>query len=212
MRDSQRPPGFLTVEDFVAWEGQASQRYEYVAGRVYAMSGTTARHNQIAANIHSRLRTATAGGPCRAYIIDLKVRAARDRVYYPDAIVVCTPHSGETLVFADPCLIVEVTSRSTRRIDHGEKLEAYRSMSSVQAYLIAEHDRPLVTLHTRSNGGAWLRQEVVARGEVAIPYPQATLSLDEIYAGVEFPPLRVREEFADDEDTWVSSFEPAGER
>jgi hypothetical protein len=35
-----------------------------------------------------------------------------------------------------------------------------------------------------------------------LPCPQSTLSLDEIYEGVELPPLRVSEE-PDDEDTWV---------
>ncbi|MEO8334475.1 MAG: Uma2 family endonuclease [bacterium] len=204
MRDFRRAPGLLAVDDFLAWEAQAVRRHEYVAGRVYAMSGTTARHNQIVSNIHSHLRTAAAGGPCRGYVIDLKVRVARDRIYYPDAIVVCAPHGGDAVVFDDPCFIVEVTSRSTRRIDHGEKLDAYLAMSSLQAYMIAEHDRALVTLHARDEGGTWQRHEVSAQGELAIPCPRSRISLDQIYAGVDFPTLRVREELADDdEDTWV---------
>jgi Uma2 family endonuclease len=204
MRNFRHAPGFLTVDDFLAWEAHASRRHEYVAGRVYAMSGTTARHNQIVSNIHSHLRAAAVGGPCRAYVIDLKVRVAGNRIYYPDAIVVCAPHGGDAILFDDPCFLVEVTSRSTRRIDHGEKLDAYLGLQSLQAYMIAEHDRPLVTLHVRGEGGAWERQEVAAQGELVIPCPPSRISLDQIYAGVEFPPLRVREEFADDEeDTWI---------
>jgi Uma2 family endonuclease len=167
------------------------------------MSGTTARHNQIVTNIYTRLRAAARGGPCRAYVIDLKVRAGHDRIYYPDGVVVCTPHAGDTLIFDDPCLIVEVTSRSTRRLDHGEKMDGYLGIPSLRGYLIAEHDRRRVTLHARAAAGEWQRTELLASGRLDLPCPASSLSLDEIYEGVELPPLRVSEEPDDDEDTWV---------
>jgi Uma2 family endonuclease len=99
-------------------------------------------------------------------------------------------------------LIVEVTSRSTRRIDHGEKMDAYFGIPSLRGYLIAEHDRRSVTLHARAAGGDWQRTELLASGRFELPCPSSSLSLDEIYEGVEMPPLRVSEE-PDDEDTWV---------
>lgn len=202
MTTRQPHSGFLTVDEYLALENALPVRHEYVAGRAYAMSGTTLRHNLIASNIHACLRAAARGGSCQAYIIDIKLRAAGDRIYYPDGIVVCAPHAGDTLVLDDPCLVVEVTSRSTRRTDHGEKLAAYLGMPSLRAYLIAEHDRRLVTLHSREATGEWNRHELDSVGRFDIPCPQATLSLDEIYEGVEMPPLRVSEE-PDEEDAWV---------
>ena len=68
---------------------------------------------------------------------------------------------GDTLVFDDPCLIVEVTSRWTRRIDRGEKLDGYLSLPSLRGYLIAEHDRQHVTFYSREVSGEWSREEVV---------------------------------------------------
>jgi Uma2 family endonuclease len=202
MSNNRPRAGFVGIEDYLAFENASPTRHEYVAGQVYAMTGTTARHNQIVLNISGRLRAVTAGGPCKTYVIDLKVRAGRDRVYYPDAVVVCTPHSGDTLMFNEPCLIVEVTSRSTRRIDHGEKLDAYLGLPSLRGYLVAEHDRRRVTLYMRDATGEWNREEAVATGRLAIPCPETVLSVDDIYAGVELPPLRVSEE-PDDKDTWV---------
>src|SRR4051794_3228772 len=110
MRNESLARGPLSLEEFLAFENGAPQRHEFVRGRVFAMSGTTARHNTIVKNIDRKLTAAARGGPCKVYVIDLKVLAASDRVYYPDAVVVCTPHDDLTLMFEAPCLVLEVTS------------------------------------------------------------------------------------------------------
>jgi Uma2 family endonuclease len=189
--------GPLSLEEFLAFENGAPERHEFVRGRVFAMSGTTVRHNRVATNIYKKLDAAARGGPCQVYVIDLKVQASSDRVYYPDAVVVCAPHDDATLMFDAPCLVVEVTSRSTRRVDRGEKLDAYLAMPSLRGYLIAEHDRRHVTLYTREPGGEWMREEVVGSGEATVPCPHVSLSLDDIYDGVEPVPLHVREDAED---------------
>ena len=205
MRNKSLARGPLSLEEFLAFENGAPQRHEFVRGRVFAMSGTTVRHNRVATNIYKKLDAAARGGPCKVYVIDLKVQASNDRVYYPDAVVVCAPHDDRTLMFDAPCLLVEVTSRSTRRIDRGEKLDAYLAMPSVRGYMIAEHDRRHVTMYTRASGGEWLREEIVGTGEVTVPCPTALLSLDDIYEGVEPVPLHVCEDADDDGEPyeWV---------
>jgi Uma2 family endonuclease len=202
----ERRRGLMTVEQFLAFERSSARRHEYVAGHVYLMSGTTARHNEIASNIHSRLRTLTRGGACKAYVIDMMVRAG-DRFYYPDGVVVCAPHVGDTLLFEEPCLVVEVTSRSSRRTDHGEKLDAYLRVPSLRGYLIAEHNRRLVTLYTRADDGTWNREEAAGAGSLDVPCVSGSLSLDEVYDGVEMPPLSVREEYEGEDDPWPASEE-----
>lgn len=195
--------GPLTVEEYLELEKASTLRHEFVAGRVYARAGTTARHNRIAGNIHERLRAAARGGPCAAYLLDLKVRAPNDRVYYPDGVVVCVPHDDDTVMFDAPCLVVEVTSRSTRRIDRGEKLDAYLTIPSLRGYLVAEHDRRHVTLYARAPGGGWSRDEVVTSGNIVLPCPAVMLSLDDVYADVELPPPQVRE--AGDDWDWTEA-------
>jgi Uma2 family endonuclease len=202
--DGQR--GLMTVEQFLAFERGSARRHEYVAGHVYLMTGTTTRHNQIALNIHSRLRTLARDRGCMAYALDLMVRAG-DRFYYPDGVVVCAPHTGDTLLFEAPCLVVEVTSRSSRRTDHGEKLDAYLRIPSLRGYWIAEHNRRSVAVYTRGSDGTWAREEAVGAGSLEVPCVSGTLTLDEVYEGVEMPPLSVREEYEGEDDAWPATEE-----
>src|SRR5215218_7616014 len=126
----------MTVEEYFHFEERSPIKHEYVAGEVYAMSGATARHNLIAGTIFGLLLGAERGGPCRVFINDMRVEVANDRYYYPDVAVVCTPVAELDVVARGPCFVVEVTSPSTARIDRGEKLEAYRRILTLQAYLI----------------------------------------------------------------------------
>lgn len=43
--------GLISEADYLAGEKLADVRHEYVNGRVYAMAGTSRRHNRIAMNI-----------------------------------------------------------------------------------------------------------------------------------------------------------------
>ena len=74
------------------------------------------------------------------------------------------------------------------RIDRGEKLDAYRAIQSMRAYLIVDHRRRRVERYWRDSEAApWQREEVVGTGDVAIPCLDARLTLDQIYRRVELP-------------------------
>src|SRR5690348_3972218 len=88
----------------------------------------TMRHAQIVMNVATRLHAAARGGPCRVITADVKVRVSDERYYYPDVAVVSTPMRPDDTIITDPCLIVEVTSPSTARVDRGEKRQAYLKM------------------------------------------------------------------------------------
>jgi len=202
MRHPVAEPGPINIEEYLRLEERSALRHEFVDGRIFVLQGSTARHNRIASNIHARIHEMAHGGPCAAYIIDLKVRAARDRVYYPDVVLVCAAHDGDTLIIEEPCAVVEVTSPSTRRTDRGEKVDAYLAVPSLRGYLVVEHDRPYVTLYSRgSRDDDWEREEFVTAGAIPLPCIDATISLEAIYAGVEFPPRTLRE--SDVDDPWL---------
>jgi len=179
--------GPMSLDEYLRVEEASPERHEYVRGEMYLLSGVTTRHNRLTRRIVAALDRAAGNGPCEVLFVDVKVRAADDRIYYPDVMTVCTPLPGATLVVRDPCLVVEVTSPSTRRIDLGEKLDAYRAIPSLQSYLIVEQRERRVDRHWRDAGGAW-RHDVVtdaASGVVPIPCPETSLSLGEIYDGIE---------------------------
>ena len=202
MRHPASAPGPITVDEYLRLEERSPLRHEFVDGRIFVLQGSTARHNRIVMNIGERFRAARRDGPCAAYAIDLKVRVGRDRIYYPDVVLACAAHDGDTLVIDEPCVVVEVTSPSTRRTDRGEKVDAYLGVPSLRAYLVVEHDRPYVTFYTRGDGdAAWEREELVTAGTMHVPCVDSTISLEAIYAGVDFPPRTLRE--PDVDDPWL---------
>jgi Uma2 family endonuclease len=180
----------FTVEEYVRFEDASPERHEYVAGRVYAMTGGSARHNAIALDVVDALRSAARGGPCRTFASDLRLRVAADAFYYPDVMAVCGPIDMEARVVEAPSLVVEVASPSTRRIDRGEKLLAYRAIETLRLYLIVEQDQRLVERHWRDGAGAWQHESVTdaAGGRIPVSAPSTILTLDAIYEGVDVPP------------------------
>lgn len=182
----------LTVDEYLRMEERATVKHEYVAGRMYAMSGVTVRHSLIVGNIYTKLRVAAAGGPCRIVFADVRVRVGDDVFYYPDLAVTCEPVAEEGLYLREPCLVVEVTSPSTATRDHREKLLSYRQLASLRAYLIVAQSRRKVERHWRGDDGAWRSEVIAGSGSFDVPCPATTLSLDDVYEGVTLPAIGER--------------------
>ncbi|UJS22672.1 Uma2 family endonuclease [Thiothrix winogradskyi] len=188
IKNTAENTAYITEQDYLEGEKTAEFRHEYVDGQIYAMAGTSIRHNDIALHIAFALRAATRGTPCKVNTSDVKVRAQRSKAYYyPDVIVGCQRDEADEYYLEKPCLIVEVTSKSTEWKDFTEKLIAYQKLASLQVYLIVAQDQPQVTLFYRDAEGAW----DVARFDsleqtITLPCPEATLTLADIYEGVDF--------------------------
>jgi Uma2 family endonuclease len=193
MRESRSKANRVTIAEYLRAEELRTTRHEYLRGEVYAMTGGTASHSQIAANVIIYLGLAARGSRCRVYSSDFKIQPSDEAVYYPDVAVVCEPPGRSAVVTKSPCLIVEVTSRSTARIDRGEKLEQYRRNATLQTYLIVDQFQKRVTHHWRDAAGEWLSEEFTDAGAIPLVCPQTELTLDQIYEAVEMPPLRIGE-------------------
>ena len=188
IKNTSENTAYITEQDYLEGEKIAEVRHEYVDGVVYAMAGTSLRHNDIAINITSLLRPLTRGTPCKVNASDVKVRAQRSKAYYyPDVIVGCQRDSTDSHFLEKPCLIVEVTSKSTEWKDFTEKLIAYQRLVSLQVYLIVAQDQPQVTLFYRDAEGAWdVTRFDDLEQTLTLPCPECTLSLADIYEGVDF--------------------------
>ncbi|WP_238397750.1 Uma2 family endonuclease [Anatilimnocola aggregata] len=147
----------VSPEDYLVTEIDSLVRREYVAGRVYAMTGGTNNHARIVRNVFRSLDSALGSkGPCEAHSAETKVRIRnkRDtRFYYPDASVICEQNPGSDYFQDRPVFIAEVLSPTTRRLDDGEKRDAYLTIPSLQYYLLVEQDSPDVVLYTRTETG-----------------------------------------------------------
>jgi Uma2 family endonuclease len=82
-------------------------------------------------------------------------------------------------------LLAEVLSDSTEEYDRGDKFEAYRTLASLQEYLLIDQDRPHVEQYVKQSEHQWLFTEysgLAARVQLAsIP---VELALQDLYEGV----------------------------
>jgi Uma2 family endonuclease len=178
---------YLTPEDYLAGELVSETRHEYIDGETYAMVGASDRHNLIAGNLFASLHPHIRGSQCQLFMSDMKVRlniAGEDAFYYPDLMLCCDPADRETYYRRRPCLLVEVMSESTERIDRREKLLAYTQIESLQAYLLLSQDRQLVEIHRHRQD--WRIERQIA-GELTLECLGLKLAIEQIYAGVDFP-------------------------
>lgn len=138
----------MTPEAYLAYEHDQSIRHELVDGYLYAMTGASDRHEEIALNLAAALRVHLRGSPCRVYKGDLKIRVADD-FYYPDVFVRCSPERGDPYFKTDPVLIAEVLSPGTQRYDRGDKRLAYFSLPTLREYVLIAQDRMRVEIIRR---------------------------------------------------------------
>jgi Uma2 family endonuclease len=181
----------VTVDDYLAGELISPIKHEYLGGILYAMAGARNRHNVIAGNTYVALHNRLRGRPCRPFNSDTKIRIrlpTHVRFYYPDASVTCRPNPPDDSFQDEPAVIVEVLSRRTRRIDEGEKKDAYLTIPSLGVYVLVEQEAAAVVAFRRTEAG-FVREvyegmeAVIPLGEIGIDLPLA-----ELYETVEFTP------------------------
>ncbi|MBR8837942.1 MAG: Uma2 family endonuclease [Stigonema ocellatum SAG 48.90 = DSM 106950] len=154
---SQQPQK-MTVEEYLAWEPQQDIRYEYVTGVVFAMTGGTIPHNDIALNLYTALRPHVRSRGCRVNVSDVKVQVnPESQYYYPDVIVSCHPKDLNARKFIRyPKVIVEVLSPGTSAKDRGEKFFYYLTIPTLQEYVLIDSEKIFVERYCRGEGRMWL--------------------------------------------------------
>ena len=182
---AQLQPHWLSVADYLAFEECSEVKHEYINGEIYAMAGASARHNRITLNLASRLIGHLRGSPCEVFVADVKLHLKELGVeifYYPDLMVCCDPNDRDPYYRTRPCLIVEVLSPSTERIDRREKLFAYQTIPSLREYLLIDPDKRCIEIYRFGNP---VRHEIHTEGSFRLDCLDAELTVDEIYLDVE---------------------------
>jgi Uma2 family endonuclease len=172
-----------TVEEFDRWNAEQPERWEFIAGVPVMMATGSRPHTMIKGNIYATLKSRLAGKPCHAYVDGVEVKSHM-LVAVPDVVVECRPPDLRTPTIAEPLLIVEVMSPSTERDDTLRKWHGYCLIPGLRHYLVVSQERRFATLHTRTGPSSWA-ETVHQEGTIELPALGLTLSLDEIYGGVE---------------------------
>lgn len=99
-------------------------------------------------------------------------------------MIICIPVPGDALFTDSPCVILEVLSPNTRRIDEVQKFRDYITIPTLGTCVLAETDSPLLTLHRRD--GAGFRRETLSGPDAILDLPEAgiTIPLAELYRDV----------------------------
>jgi Uma2 family endonuclease len=186
------PKQYLTPQEYLALERRAERKSEYLRGEMFAMTGASREHNLIAANVSRELGQQLRERPCEVYQAGMRVKVSVTGLYaYPDVTVVCgEPQFEDAQVdtLLNPTVLVEVLSPSTADYDRGGKATHYRSLPSLQEYILISQDRALVEHYARQGPDQWLLTERHSLDDtLVLKSIHCRLPLTEIYLKVRFP-------------------------
>ena len=189
MTSLPQPQPLATVQDYLDGEQATEVKHEYLAGQIVAMGGASDKHGLIAGSLYATLLPSARRKACQLFIADMKVRVDHDGesyFYYPDLLLSCQPDDRESAYYRrHPCLLVEVLSPSTERIDSREKLLAYRLLPSLREYLLLRQDRVQADVYQRGDEGRWEHHTFTQPDDVlALRCLDAAVSLRDVYADV----------------------------
>jgi Uma2 family endonuclease len=178
----------FTPEEYFAWEEQQLERHEYIDGEVYAMSGGTINHGDIAGNFLSLLKIHMRGRGCKTLNSDCRVSIVGSTKYvYPDLSVTCDERDKTTTQYITyPCLIIEVLSPGTEAYDRGNKFKMYRRNLSLQEYVLVSAEELEVELFRRSAGDNWQIINYQAGDTVELKSINLSIPIEQIYEDIEF--------------------------
>jgi Uma2 family endonuclease len=183
----------LTPEEYLEFERKSDVKHEYHRGFVYAMAGASFRHGIIVANLSRDFGVALRGGPCLFVTQDVRVQTSSGPVRsytYPDLVAFCgepilTDNAQDTL--SNPKLIVEVLSPSTEAHDRGLKFAEYRTIPTLEEYVLVSQTELRVERFHRQPDGQWLYTDFTGpEGVCRFESLDLTLRLADIYENVSF--------------------------
>ncbi|MDQ7089285.1 MAG: Uma2 family endonuclease [Methylococcales bacterium] len=171
----------LSEAEYLEGEKTSEIKHEYSEGDVYAMAGASRNHNIISSNIARQLGNHLENTPCTTFVADMKVKA-NDAFYYPDVLVVCDDDKGDDYYTEFPVIIIEVLSNSTRGRDKVTKMNAYRTIPTLQEYVLIEQNFVDIEICRRSSH--WQSKHYFLGDKVTFESLEITLSVESIYQRV----------------------------
>ena len=151
---------YLSPEDYLATERIAKDKHEYIRGQTYAMAGASKAHGMIIINLATLLKNRLRGSGCLVYATAMKVRLEiANSYFYPDLVVTCDSRDNRSFsedFIRYPRLIVEVLSPTTAAFDRGDKFADYRSLETLEEYVLISQERISVDCFRRNDEGFWV--------------------------------------------------------
>jgi Uma2 family endonuclease len=178
----------FTPEEYFAWEEQQLERHEYIDGEVYAMSGGSINHSDIAGNFLSLLKIHLRGSGCKTLNSDCRVNIVESNDYvYPDLSVTCDERDKVTTQYITyPCLIIEVLSPSTEAYDRGDKFALYRRSPILQEYILVSANKVKVDIYRKNERDRWEIFNYTAGDSIELESIDLTFQIEQVFEEVTF--------------------------
>ena len=182
----------ISREDYLQWEVQQEEKHEYHDGRIIKMAGANPDHFQIASNLNGQIYICLRGTPCRVFGSDARVFIPEcNKYYYPDLTVVCNAPEYENIKgirsLLNPSLIIEVLSPSTAKSDRIDKFDCYKTLASLQTYVLTAQDAARMQVFERQEADEWIEMIYAGRETTAkLERIGCALTLADVYEFVTF--------------------------
>lgn len=177
---------YISEQQYLEDEKKREIKHEYINGEIYAMSGASRNHGILSVSIGRLLENHLDGTRCNTFISDLKVKINTKHntsFFYPDVVVACDNEDGDDYYTENPLIIVEVLSKSTRRFDQTGKFEFYKTIPSLQEYVLIEQDFAEIEVCRRNNN--WFPKRYFLGDEITFESIGLTISVEAIYKRVQ---------------------------
>jgi Uma2 family endonuclease len=178
----------FTPEEYFAWEEQQLERHELIDGEVYAMSGGTINHSEIASKFNRLLGNHLDDSGCKTLNSDARINILETTDYsYPDASVTCDERDKSgTQYITYPCLIIEVLSDSTEAYDRSDKFYRYRRNPILQEYVLVSAKSISIDLYRKNNAGEWVITQYRTGDTVELKSIDLSFPIEQVYRGIKF--------------------------
>ena len=191
MAQIQTQSNFYTPEDYLDLEEQATEKSEYYNGEIFTMAGGSLNHNQISLNIGSLLNLDLKRKDYHVCIADIKLWIPQKNSFnYPDVMIIPKPptfYNNRKDVVLNPMVIIEVLSDSTKDYDRGDKFRQYRSIPSLQDYILVDQDKAYIEYFKKTAAHEWLFTEIDNIDKsLNLASINTSLTLIDIYDNVHF--------------------------
>ena len=176
----------VTDDEYIEHERRSETKHELIHGVIVAMAGASPVHNAIVGNLLRALGALLKDRRCLVFPSDQRVHIEATGLFtYPDVSVACDeihfhPKFRDTLL--NPRVLVEVLSDSTEAYDRGAKFGHYRTIPSLQEYVLVSQHAHRVEHYRRLDSDQWVFTAYDgAAASVALPILGCALPLAEVY-------------------------------
>ena len=182
---------YYSPQEYLELEVNSEIRHEYINGLIIPMTGGTPNHNQLAGNFYAMLNFALKRQPYQVFVTDQRLWIPSRKIHtYPDIMVVKTPleyQEGRTDTLVNPVMIAEVLSKSTKGYDRDEKFAAYRTIPSLQEYILIDQYTMHIEQYFKTDNNQWIFSEFTD-GNINLNLASIScqMTLSDIYDKVDF--------------------------